>query len=198
MLRLFQRILRKREIYFHEDNYCQQQLLPRDAAAHVEAEIKKIDDFADAHRAPGGVGWTDVYVRQETFVELRALGIERELFAQTVSPFLPQFDIVYTGYSSHREQCKRTAAWGRSERCALFADWDEEGIVCNAWAEFFEEDEASILAVTRAISALGRLHPLIYADWAWSYTCDVSDEQLFASMLREKLKTIADNGKSLK
>ena len=198
MLRLFRRLSRNREIYFHEDDYCQQQLLPRGAAAHVETEIGKIDDFADAHRAPGGLGWTEMYARKEAPVELRTLGIEKELFAQTVSPFLPPFDIVYTGYSSHREQCKRTAAWGRSERSALFADWDEEGVICNAWAEFFEEDEASIIAVTRAVASLGRLHALVYVDWAWSYSCDASDEDLFASTLRKKLKTIADSAKSLK
>lgn len=198
MLRLFKRMSRRREIYFHEDDYCQQQLLPRGAAAHAEAEVKEIGDFADAHRAPGGLGWTDVYIRQEAPVELRTLRIEKEVFAQTVSPFLPPFDVVYTGYSSHREQCKKTAAWGRSEQCALLADWDEEGIIANAWAEFFEQDEASILAATRAVASLARLHPLVYADWAWGYTCDASDEDSFGSRLRKKLRTIAENAKSFK
>jgi hypothetical protein len=48
------------------------------------------------------------------------------------------------------------------------------------------------------VAALGRLHPLVYADWAWGYTCDASDDDSFASMLRKKLKTIADNAKSFK
>jgi hypothetical protein len=191
-------MLGRREIYFHEDDYCQQQLLPRGAGAYAEAEIKRIGEFANAHRAPGGTGWTDIYVRQEAPVELRTLGIDRALFAQTAAPFLPPFDVVYTGYSSHREECKKTAAWGRSQGCALLADWDEEGIIANVWAEFFEQEEASIVAGTRALAALGKLHPLVYVDWAWGYTCDASDEDLFASMLRKKLKTIDENPKSVK
>ena len=194
MLRFFQRKFRNREIYFHEDDYCQQQLLPREAAAHAVAEVKKIGEFADAHQVPGELGWTDVYVRQEAPAEVRTLKMRREDFAAVVSPFLPTFDIVYTGYSSHREQCKKTAAWGRSQQCALFADWEDDGTVANIWAELFDRDEVSIRASSKAVAALGKAHPLVYVDWAWGYTCDTSEET-FASMLRTKLQTIAENAK---
>ncbi len=150
-----------REIYFHEDDYCQQELLPRGAAAHAEGELNKIGDFADAHRAPGGLGWTDIYIGQEAPVKLRALGIEKEVFAQTVSRFLQPFESVLTGYSSYRQRCNNTGAWGRSDACALFAEWDHDGIITHAWAEFFDEDEASVLAAARAIAALGKLRPLV-------------------------------------
>jgi hypothetical protein len=187
---------RKRKICLEEDDYCQQQLLPRGAAAYAEAEMKKIQEFADAHRVLDGVGWADIYLREEAPIELRSLRIEREPFAETVSSFLPPFDVVYTGYGSSREQCKRTAAWGRTLRCVLYADWDNDGVIAHVWAEFFERDESSILAATHVVAALGRLHPLIYADWAWGYTCDASDEDSFASMLRKKLTAIADNRES--
>jgi hypothetical protein len=188
----------KREIYFHEDDYCQQQLLPREAAAYAGAEIQKIGEFADSHRVPGGLGWTDIYVRKEAPVELRTLRIKRQEFAALVSSFLTSFDVVYTGYSSHREVCRKTGAWGNSQQCALLADWDEDGIIANVWAEFFAEDEESILAASKAVAALGRLHPLVYVDWAWGYTCDASEERAFASMLRAKLDSIAENVRSLR
>jgi hypothetical protein len=35
----------------------------------------------------------------------------------------------------------------------------------------------------------------VYVDWAWGYTCDASEEEAFASMLRTKLQTIAENAK---
>jgi len=188
----------RRQIYFHEDDYCQQQLLPRDAAAYADGELKKIADFAAAHRAPDGWGWTDIYMRQEAPTALRTLGIKKGQFGEIVLPFLPAFDIVYTGYSTHRESCKNTAAWGRSARCALLADWNDEGVIESAWAEFFEDDEASIVAASRAVAALGGRHPLVYVDWAWGYTCDSSDADAFASLLRTKLKTIAENNGSFK
>src|SRR5688500_5987717 len=95
----------RRDIYFHEDDYCQQELLPLDAKAFADAELKRVADFADAHRAPGGLGWTDMYMRSSPPLELRALGIGRRQFGEAISPSLPPFDDVYTGYSSHRERC---------------------------------------------------------------------------------------------
>jgi hypothetical protein len=73
---------------------------------------------------------------------------------------------------------------------------NDEGVIANAWAEFFEEDDKSIVAATQTVAALGKLYPLIYVDWAWGYTCDASNENVFASMLRKKLKKTADNAKS--
>jgi hypothetical protein len=195
MFRFLQRKSRNREIYFHEDDYCQQQLLPREATAHAVAEVKKIGEFADAHRVSGGLGWTDMYLRQEAPTEIRTMKMKNEDFAAIVSRFLPAFNVVYTGYSSHREQCKKTAAWGTSQQCALFADWDDDGTITNVWAELFDRDEDSIRIVSKAVAALGNLHPLVYVDWAWGYTCDASEEETFASMLRTKLQTIAENAK---
>ena len=193
MRHFFHRKKRQREIYFHEDDYCQQQLLPRDASAHAQSEIKKIKEFSDAHRDPNGYGWTDIYVRQEAPLEFHTLAIKKDIIGPIISPYLPPYDVVYTGYSSHRELCKQTAAWGTSDCCAVFIDWDKDGIVANIWTELFEQDEVAIQAATHAFAALGRLHPLVFVDWAWNYTCDVSDESAFASLLRDKLKTISDN-----
>lgn len=182
---------RMREIYFHEDDYCQQQLLPHEAASFADDEVKRIDEFADAHQAPDGTGWTDIYRRQEALKTFRSLNISKEVFAAALAPFLPPFDVVQTGYSSHREQCTRTAAWGRSQECAVFADWDEDGIVANVWSAFFENSAESVLAAALAVAAIGQIRPLVYADWAWGYTCDATNQEIFVSKLKAKLDAIA-------
>ncbi len=155
----------KREIFFHEDDYCQQQLLPREAAGYSEAELKAIDDFANSHRAPGGMAWTAIYMRKSAPVEFNALKLLKEDFAAIVAKYLPAYDVVYTGYSSHRELCKRTSAWGTSPQCAVFADWHDDGMVANVWTEFFDRSD---------------------------YVCE-AQEETFASMLRSKLESIAGN-----
>jgi hypothetical protein len=187
----------KREIYFHEDDYCQQELLPREALAFVESEIKNSDDFAAGHLAAGGIGWTDVYVRQDPPVTFSALRMTREDFDVAISPHLPPFDQVYTGYSSYRERCKKAAAWGTSQQNAIFVDWDDEGIIKNVWTQFFESDEKSILAASKSIAALGMLHSLMYVDWAWSFACEIFNEEAFASRLRSKLADIAERTKKV-
>lgn len=180
----------KREIYFHEDDYCQQEILPREALAFVEAEIEKISEFSEAHRAPGGMGWTEMYVRQKAPATFRALGMKREDFEAVISPHLPAFDLVYTGYSSYRERRRKAAAWGTSAHNAIFVDWDDEGVVGNVWTQFFEVDEKSLLVASKAVAAIGALRSLIYVDWAWGYACEIVNEDMFASRLRAKLEDI--------
>jgi hypothetical protein len=36
----------------------------------------------------------------------------------------------------------------------------------------------------------------IYVDWAWDHTCELNDEEVFASLLRKKLNTITRKHKS--
>lgn len=182
----------KREIYFHEDDYCQQELLPYEALAFAESEVKKIAEFDQAHRVPGGAGWTDVYVRQKPSMTFRALGMTKEDLDAIVAPHLAPFEWVYTGYGSYRERCRIAAAWGTSQHNALFAEWDDEGIISNVWTQFFESDEKSLSAASKAVIGLNLAHSLIYVDWAWGYACEIIEEAAFASRLRAKLADIAD------
>ncbi len=182
----------KREIYFHEDDYRQQEVLPREALAFVDAEMEKIAEFCEAYRAPGGMGWTEMYVRQKPPVTFRVLGMKREDFEAIISPHVLAFDLVYTGYGSYRERSRKAAAWGTSPHNAIFVDWDDEGIIGNVWTQFFEMDEKSLLAASKAVAALGALHSLIYVDWAWGYSCEIVNEDMFASRLRAKLEDIGE------
>lgn len=198
MFNVLQSVFSKREIYFHEDDYCQQELLPRDALAYAEAEVMRIADFAEAHRAPDDAGWTDMYVRPKPPVNFRALGVNKEDFDAIISPHLPPFDLVYTGYSSYRERCRKAAAWGTDQHNAIFANWDDEGIITNVWTQFFDSDEKSLLAASKAVSALGMLHSIIYVDWAWGYTCEIINGEAFASHLRAKLADIEERTKRVR
>jgi hypothetical protein len=193
MFNLFQAKFVKREVYFHEDDYCQQELLPREALRFAEAEVKKIGEFADAHRDPDGAEWTEVYVRPKLPVNFRALGMTKEDIHAVISAHLLPFDIVCTGYSSYRERCRNTAAWGTSARNALFAEWDQEGVVTSVWSQFFESDEKSLTTASKAMIAIGMVHSLIYVDWAWGYTCELVNGDAFAGLLRTKLEGIAKN-----
>ena len=191
MLNILQSIFAKREIYFHEDDYCQQELLPREAFAFAEAELKKIGEFANRHRDPEGAGWTGLYVRPKPPVSFRAVGMTKESFDTIVTPHLPPFDLVYTGYGSYRERCRKAAAWGTSPQNSIFADWNEDDIIANVWTQFFESNEKSISTASRAVAALGRIHSLIYVDWGWSFACEIVNEAAFAARLQDKLRDIA-------
>jgi hypothetical protein len=46
------------------------------------------------------------------------------------------------------------------------------------------------------VVALGMLHSLIYVDWAWRYTCEIANENVFASRLRGKLQDADESAKN--
>lgn len=196
MLRLFRKRPKPREIYFHEDDYCQQQILPASEKISATDELAKISEFSKEHEAPNGVGWTDVYVRQRTGAGFDALRITRTQLEEAIQEFFPKFDAVYTGYSSYRQECKSTGAWGTSDSCCIFADWNEDDIIQNVWTSFFDDSEDSISLAAQMVSALASYSPLIYIDWAWDYTVDPSNEEEFIRLLKDKLKGIAKNVQS--
>lgn len=193
MLHLFRRRPKPREIYFHEDDYCQQQLLPASEKGSASDELAKISDFSKAHAAPNGVGWTDVYVREGTGAGFDTLRMNRSQFEELIQACLPKFDAVYTGYSSYRQECKSTGAWGTSDSCCVFADWNDDGIIQNVWTGFFDDSPDSISLAARAVSSLASQSPLVFIDWAWDYTVDASDQEEFSRRLSDKLKDIAEN-----
>ena len=77
------------EIYFHEDDYCQIEVLPVSNWEHCATQIGEIESFSEAHPAPGGTGWTDMYVREENPFSLRDLGISRTTLASALREALP-------------------------------------------------------------------------------------------------------------
>jgi hypothetical protein len=68
------------EVYFHEDDYCQQEILPLAALDFCRNQITEIDAFATNHQAPGGIGWTEMYMREDSPEKLSDLGITFESF----------------------------------------------------------------------------------------------------------------------
>lgn len=179
-----------REVFFHEDDYCQQELLPAAALDWCSRELGEIDRFSEAHRAADGAGWTDLYVRPNAPAELLALRITREEVAAALGPLLPEFDRVLTGYSSFREECRNSSAWGTGEGCEFFASWNAEGFVSAIWTNLFDSRAESLAKAASAVEALGTLRPLIYVDWAWGYTARTAAD-VFVPPLRTKTEDIA-------
>jgi hypothetical protein len=131
MFKVLQRFFRKREIFVHEDDYCQQQLLPCEASAFIIDELTKLSAFSKEHCAPDSTGWTDVYIRPAAPAPLSALRITKHDFAALVSPWLPAFDAVYSGYSSYREHCLQTAAYENSG--VMMSCWSVGCSACPPW-----------------------------------------------------------------
>jgi hypothetical protein len=149
--------------YFHEDDYCQQKLLPITVWRHCADELQRIGAFSDAHRTDNG--WTDIYLRPGPPQSLRTLGIRASSVALAVSPILPSYQRVTTGYSSHVEECPATRAFGRDDSATLFFDEDASGVITACWIDPWTA-VAGAPAFAQALSGLPLATEMLLVDWA--------------------------------
>ena len=170
-----------RTAFFHEDDYCQVEVLPTSSADYCRSEMGRIDEFAEAHRA--GMGFTDIYMRGESPVPLSALGITVTEMRAAVEPLLPPFDQVLTGYGSHQEPCQSTVGWGDGHSEAVFASVGEGGVVRAVWLSVHGIPPEQVGHWCRALRALPRAAELVIADWSSSEVVPLADESMLAAYL---------------
>jgi hypothetical protein len=170
-----------RTAFFHEDDYCQVELLPVASAEYCRAEMVRIDEFTKAHR--DGAGFTDIHVRGASPAPLASLGITLAEMRAAVEPFLPPFDQVLTGYSTHQEPCPAASGWGESDSRAVFASAGEDGVVRAVWLSLHGIPSDRVGHWCRALRALPRAEELVIADWNSSEVVPLADESMLAAYL---------------
>ena len=113
MLRLLNLLTRRRsprrELFMHEDDWGQIEVLPASCADWCAQELARIGAFAAQHEAPDGSGWTDMYVRKPGPATLESLAIPFGEAVDAIGRHLPAFDMVVSGTFSaqcpHRSRC---------------------------------------------------------------------------------------------
>lgn len=164
-------------VFFHEDDCGLIELLPRANAARCQQQLTQKDDFAAAHEAPGGIGWTDMYVVPPPDVPLSTLEIDVAALDACVPETIPGCSNVTTGYSSHREPCVRTRAFCFSPALKsdmLFVHWNESGIVESAWFSGLP-DEVDRGPLLEALRNIAKRWDLILVSWTRSYVVGLDE-----------------------
>ena len=109
-----------RSAYFHEDDYCQIELLPIDNLGFCLKQAGEISEFSEEHWK--GMGWDSMYVRKVNPRKLSSLKLQLNDVRSVISKTMPEYDEVYTGYSSYREKCTNTYAFGGDKTATLFLE----------------------------------------------------------------------------
>lgn len=171
-------------IYFHEDDFCQIEILPIENLGFCLKQAGCIEEFAKTHKS--GIGYTDMYVRDETPLSLADKKIVPSQLKNALQGITKEFDEVYSGYSSYREKCEFTHAFGNDKNIVLFFDV-KNGIVKNIWLTLDTDKEDDILTAKNIFSALSRIGSFIIADWGWSYIEDIGNHLEIEKYLRQRL-----------
>jgi hypothetical protein len=164
-------------LWFHEEDYCQIELLPKAAENFARRQAGEIDTFSAAHD-DGGQGWTDIYVRREPPASLGALRIALIDVENLIPPEFHRFDKVTTGYSTHVEPAAQTVAW-QAGGGTVFVGHDDGGIVDAVW---FSDVN---LGMEELLLRLGARWPVVLAHWPWSRVVDLSDRGAVRAFLAE-------------
>ncbi len=154
-----------RELFVHEDDWGQIEVLPAACRAWCAAEFARIGDFAAAHAAGGDGGWTDIYMRAEAPVTLASLHLP---FAETITALaarLEAFDIVTSGTFSAPGPVARVAAFGPEAGVGVVVVPDRTGAMVDAMTLVLNGSESSCRAVTRAVTMISSAQPLLIVEW---------------------------------
>lgn len=169
-----------RSAYFHEDDYCQIELLPLDNLEFCLKQAGEISQFSEEHWK--GMGWDSVYVRKENPSKLSNLNIQLNDMRLAISETMPEYDEVYTGYRSYREKCVNTYAFGGDKSATLFFETDSSNIVLTAWCSDAMPE----------LLDLKQSRDLLLADWGWGFICPLSDKERFENYLTEREKVFSE------
>ena len=149
-------------IYFHEDLYCQVELLPRSAWDFCTRQLGLIADFAKAHRQ--GIGYADIYLRPDAPTALVDLKLRADDLDRLLAARLPRHRSVTTGYSTHVEPALGTVGYGQQSYC-LLVEADKEGIVKGAFLKLASLQPSELEALHGALSELAHTVDLLLVDW---------------------------------
>ena len=151
----------------------------------------EIDKFSAAHQALDGVGWTEIFMREDSPQKLADLGITLDVFRTSMRQYLPEVVCVYTGYGSHSELCKNTIGYGYGADCIVYADWNGKKIINHIGTGLFTSQEENLTNAVEALQNFGQRVPLLYVDWAWSFVTPLDQSNTLKEKLELKIAKIA-------
>lgn len=161
----------KRTVYFHEDDYCQIEILPLNAKNFCLKQIGEIDEFAVRHSEE--FGFSDMYVRDESPHLISEAEISQEKIAEVLD-FLPEFDEVDSEYIRWIEDSEPVFSRGIDNNTAVFWEKDENGIISAMWLGMYIIPENRDIW-QRILTALGSIAPLLLVDWCGGMCVDLTD-----------------------
>jgi hypothetical protein len=154
-----------REIFLDEDEYGEIEVLPAAMADWCAEEFRKIAAFAEAHQAPGGTGWTDIYLRQPAPRPLADIRMPLAPTLRTLGARLPAFDRVVTGSYSTPEPIGNARAFGASPLAAVIVIADAGDDFVQSILLVLREGGNAATDVMAALKALSSPEPLVVVDW---------------------------------
>jgi len=169
MLRLFNLLMRRRssrrELFVHDDDWGQIEVLPASCTVWCAQEMGRLGTFAAEHEAPGGSGWTDMYVRRKPPAQIADLAIPFAAAVDALRARLPEFDVVTSGTFSAPQPVPYVRAFGPAHNVGVVLVPDRTRCSLEMISLVLDGEDAACAKVVGALAALPAAEPLLLADW---------------------------------
>ena len=169
-----------RQAYFHEDDYCQIEILPIENLKFCLEQAGKIAEFSKKHQ--NGIGWDEMYLREDNPKKISELDIALDEIRRSFQGELPEYDEVYTGYSSERTLCRKTYAFGKEQGETIFLETNDDEKLSSLWCSEPSADLYSLPSYER----------FLLADWGWEFICPLSDKATMEEYLAERERVFSE------
>jgi len=141
------------------------EVLPASCREWCADQLQEIARFSVQHEAPGGAGWTDVYVRPAAPASVADLAIPFAPAVDALGRRLARIEQVATGSTTSPQVIHRARAFGPSPLTAVVL-YGGEGLRLVASIELtLRSDNAEALAVLDAMASLPTPEPLMVVNW---------------------------------
>ncbi len=182
--RLINRVLGRgsapRELFVHEDDWGQIEVLPAACEVWCEAEIARIDRFARDHASPDGAGWTDLYVRPAAPVTLESVRIPFDAAADVIGARLPAFDTVSSGTFSSPEPVPHVRGFGPAANAGVVLVGDKTRAYVAMIALVMNGSRDEHDALLAALAQLPFSAPLLIVDSPRGHVVPLGDSNAIA------------------
>ena len=166
----------KGTIFYHEDDFCQIEIIPKENLSDL---LKQADNIADFTAEKG---YSDIYVREENKVSLKSREIEKTELEKLLTELgTKKHTEVITGYGSeYRVKSENTVGFGK-EYSAVYFDFENDK-VNNIWiTNLFGLNHDQVVDV---FSKIGEKWNLVLMDWNSSELIDLSSKEMIKKYLK--------------
>lgn len=120
-----------RQVYFHEDDYCQIDIFLIENLKFFLEQAGKIAEFSENHR--NGIGWNEMYLREDNPKKISELNIAIEEIREPLQGKLLEHDEV-TPYNSWKILYNNnTYAFGEDQGEVIFLETNGDGKLTFLW-----------------------------------------------------------------
>lgn len=171
------------QLFIDDHTVAGLEVLPASIASWCDEQIAAIADSSEKNFAPGGTGWTDVYVRPPAPTSIADLSIAWEPAIAALAARLPAIKQVVTGSSASPQVITRARAFGPSLLSAvvLYADGDRKTV--SEMEMSLRGDANDSVVVLTAMEALPSPQPLLVVDWFKGRYARIGDAAGIAALI---------------